>query len=139
MKCNLKIVEFLDDAINLSDGSYKPFHIMNSKINYIHRESNHPPTIIKQLCLSVESCLFKLSSEENVFILGASVYQEALKRAGYTHKLKFINNDKYNNNKNNNKDICNSNDKNNDNNYNNKKFKFNRNGNWDNDNINLQK
>ena len=135
VKCNLKIVDYLDVTLNLSDGSYKPFHKPNSEINYIHRESNHPPTIIKQLPLSVESRLSKLSSDENVFIQAASVYQEALKRAGYNHKLKYNNNDKYNSNNNNNQRICNSNDTKNDN-YNNNKFKFNHNDKWDNHNNN---
>ena len=83
----IKVVDYLDVTLNLSDGSYKPFHKPNSEINYIHRESNHPPTIIKQLPLSVESRLSKLSSDENVFIQAPSVYQEALKRAGYNHKI----------------------------------------------------
>ena len=82
VKCNLKIVDYLVLTLNLSDSSYKHFHKPNSEINYIHSESNHPPTIIKQLPLSVESRLSKLSSDENVFIQVASVYQEALKRAG---------------------------------------------------------
>ena len=72
VKCNLKIVDHLDVTLNLADGLYKPFHKPNSEINYIYRESNHPPTIIKQLPLSVE--LSKLSSDENVFIQAASVY-----------------------------------------------------------------
>ena len=60
VNCNLKVVDYLDVTLNLSDGLYKPFHKPNSEINYIHRESNHPPTIIKQLPLSVESRLSKL-------------------------------------------------------------------------------
>ena len=82
VKCNLKIVDYLDVTLNLSDGLDKLFHKPNSEINYIHRESNHPPSIIKQSPLSVESLLFKLSSDKNVFIQAAFVYQEALKRAG---------------------------------------------------------
>ena len=39
VKCNLKIVDYLDVTLNLSDGSYKPFHKPNSEINYIHRKS----------------------------------------------------------------------------------------------------
>ena len=39
-KCNLKIVDYLEVTLNLSDGLYKPFHRTNSEINYIHRESN---------------------------------------------------------------------------------------------------
>ena len=136
VKCNLKVVDYLDVTLNLSDGSYKPFHKPNSEINYIHRESNHPPTIIKQLPLSVESRLSKLSSDENVFIQAASVYQEALKRAGYKHKLKYKNSNKYNSNNNNNQHICNSNDTKNDNNYNNNKFKFDHNDKWDKDDNN---
>ena len=101
VKCNLKTVDYLDVTINLSGDSYKSFHKPNSEINYIHRESNHPPSIIKQLPLSVESRLSKLSSDKNVFIQAASVYQEALKRAGYNHKLSYNNSDKYNSNNNN--------------------------------------
>ena len=71
--------------------------------------------------------LSKLSSDENTFIQAASVYQEALKRAGYKHKLSYNNSDKYNSNNNNNKDNCNNNTIKNDNNYNNNKFKFNHN------------
>ena len=68
----------------------------------MHRESNHPPTIIKQLPLSVESRLSKLSSDENIFIQAASVYQKVLKRAGYNHKSKYNKSDKCNSNNNNN-------------------------------------
>ena len=101
----------------VSDGSHKPFHKPNSDINYIHRESNHHTSIIKQLPLSVESRLSKLSSDENVFIQAASVYQEALKRAGYNYKPNCNNSDKYNsNNKNNNNNNCNNNATKNDNN-----------------------
>ena len=102
VKCNLKTVDYLDVTLNLSQSSCKPFHKTNSKINYIHRVSNHLPSIIKQLPLSVESRLSKLSSDENVFIQSASIYQEALKQAGYNHKLSYNNSDKYHNNKNNN-------------------------------------
>ena len=134
VKCNLKIVDYLDVTLNLSHGSYKPFHKPNSEINYIHKESNHLPSIIKQLPLSVESRLSKLSSDENVFIQAASVYQEALKRVGFNHKVRYNNSDKYNSNNNNknNKDNCNNNATKNDNNYSNKKFKFNNKDSWDN-------
>ena len=111
VKCNLKTVDYLDVTINLSGDSCKSFHKPNSEINYIHRESNHPPSIIKQLPLSVESYVSKLSSDEIVFIEAASVYQEPLKRAGNNHKLSYNNHDKYNcnNNNNDNKDNCNNN------------------------------
>ena len=74
VRCNLKIVGDLDVTLNLLDGSHKPFHKPNSDINYIHRKSDHPPSIMKQLPLSVESRLSKLSPDINVFILTACVY-----------------------------------------------------------------
>ena len=88
------------------DGSYKPFHKPNSKISCIHRDSFHPPCIIKQLPLSIESRLSKLLSDGNVFMQTASLYQETLKRSGYNHKLSYNNSNKYNSNNNNNKDNC---------------------------------
>ena len=69
------------------------FHKSNSEINYSKYQVS---SIIKQLPLSVESRISKLSFDENVFIQAASVYQEALKRAGYNHKLSYNNSDKYN-------------------------------------------
>ena len=89
VKCNLKIVRCLEVTLNLSGGLHKHFHKPNSEINYIHRESNHPPNILKQLPISVKSHLSKLSSGETVFIQAASIYHEALKRAGHKHKLKY--------------------------------------------------
>ena len=32
-KCNLKIVDYLDVTLNLSDGSYKPFHKRTARSN----------------------------------------------------------------------------------------------------------
>ena len=134
VKCNLKMVGV---TLNPLDGSYKPFHEPNSEISHIHRESNHPPSIIKQLPLPVESLLSKFLSDENVFIQAAFVYQEALKRAGYNHKLSYDKRNKYNRNSNNNNDNNNNNNSSsiNDNNNNNK-VKFNSNENSVNNNNN---
>ena len=88
------------------------FHKPNSEINYSKYQVS---SIIKQLPLSVESRISKLSFDENVFIQAASVYQEALKRAGYNHKLSYKNSDKDNS--------SNNNINNNNNNNNNKKNK----------------
>ena len=46
IQCNLKIVDYLDVTINLSDTSYRPFNKTNNEINYIHKQLNHPPSII---------------------------------------------------------------------------------------------
>ena len=89
IQCNLKIVDYLDVTFNLTDSSYRPFNKTNNEINYIHKQSNHPPSIIKQLPLSVERRLSKLSSNEKIFNDSIPIYQEALIKAGYNHKLTY--------------------------------------------------
>ena len=60
-----------------------------NKINYVWKQSNHPPFIIKQLPLSVERRLSKLSSNEKIFSDSILTYQEARIKAGYDRKLKY--------------------------------------------------
>ena len=58
-------------------------------------KSNHPPSILKQIQLSIESRLSKHSSNEKIFKESTQIYQEALKKSGYDHQLihqKSINN-----------------------------------------------
>ena len=87
IQCNLKIVDYLDVTFNLTDSSSRPFNKTNNEINYIHKQSNHPPSIIKQLPLSVERRLSKLSSNEKIFNDSIHIYQEALIKGGYNNKL----------------------------------------------------
>ena len=78
VKCNVKIVDFLDVTLNLTDSTYKPYHKPNDDICYIHKKSNHPPSTTNQLPISIETRLSKLSSNEKVFNEPVSRYQEAL-------------------------------------------------------------
>ena len=89
IKCNLKIVDYLDVTLNLLNNTYKPFSKPNNAINYIHEESNHPLSIIKQIPFSIESRLPSLSSNEKIFNESTPIYQEALKKSGYDYKLKY--------------------------------------------------
>ena len=86
---NLELVDYLDITFNLTDSSYRPFNKTNNEINYIHKQSNHPPFIIKQLPLSGKRRLSKLSSNEKIFNDSIPIYQEALIKAGYNHKLTY--------------------------------------------------
>ena len=77
IKCNLKIVNYLDVKLNLLNNTYKPFCKPNNEINYIHKESNHPPSIIKQIPFSIKSRLSSLPSNEKIFYESTPIYQEA--------------------------------------------------------------
>ena len=48
IKCNLKIVDYLDVTLNLIDATYRPFHKPNKETTYVHVESDHPPQNIKR-------------------------------------------------------------------------------------------
>ena len=82
-------MDYLDVTFNLTNSPYRLFSKTNNEINYIHKQSNHPPSIIKQLPLSVQRCLSKLSSNEKIFNDSISTYQEALIKAGYNQKLTY--------------------------------------------------
>ena len=47
IQCNMKIVNYLDVTFNLNDGTCKPYTKPNNKIKYIHKNSNHSPSVIR--------------------------------------------------------------------------------------------
>ena len=38
IKCNTKLVNYLDVALNLNNSNYKPYHKPNNEILYIHKD-----------------------------------------------------------------------------------------------------
>ena len=83
-------VNFLDITLNLATESYKPYHKPGETINYVHVDSNHPPSIIKNIPLGVNRRLSDISSNQAIFEAAIPPYQEALKKAGHKHKLSYI-------------------------------------------------
>ena len=82
-------MDYLDVIFNLIDSSYRLFNKTNNEINCIHKQSNHPPSIIKPLPLFVERYLRKLSPNEKMFNESIPIYKEALVNEGYNHKLTY--------------------------------------------------
>ena len=62
IQCNLKITNYLDITLNLNDGSYCPYRKPSEETNYIHINSDHPPSIIKEIPRSIKKRLPILSS-----------------------------------------------------------------------------
>ena len=56
---------------------------------YVHKDSNHPPAVIKNLPTSINRRLSSISANETVFDESVKIHQEALEKSGYTQKLKF--------------------------------------------------
>lgn len=86
---NKKIVHFLDVTFDLTDESYKPYMKPNNKLSYVHRQSSHPPALLKNISLNINKRLTNISSSKEVFNESIAPYQQALKESGYDHKLTY--------------------------------------------------
>ena len=49
IKCNMKLVNYLDVTLNLNNSNYKPYHKPDNEILYTHKDSNHPLSILNQI------------------------------------------------------------------------------------------
>ena len=87
INCHKKIVNYLDVTLNLNDGSYCPYKKPNDETNYIHVNSDHPTSILKQIPVSIEKWLSSLSSPKNFFKETAPYYEQYLSNCGYKEKL----------------------------------------------------
>ena len=60
-------MDFLDVSFDLKHDTYKPYMKPNNDPVYIHRKSNHPPSIVKQIPAMISKRLSELSKNEQVF------------------------------------------------------------------------
>ena len=89
IKVNKKVVDYLDIKFDLDREIFQPFKKPNDEISYVHKDSNHPPKITKNIPPSVQKRLSGISANKEVFDAAAPDYQLALNNAGYKHKLEF--------------------------------------------------
>ena len=87
IEANKKIVNFLDVTLNLSTGKYQPYGKPNNVPLYVHKKSNHPPNILRNIPLSINTRLTEISSDEESFQRASQQYQQALQNSGYKHQL----------------------------------------------------
>ena len=81
-------VDFLDATLG-TDGSYKSYRKPNGITKYVNKASNHPPSILKNIPISIEKRLNTISSSEDEFDGAKDEYQKALEDAGYTGKITY--------------------------------------------------
>ncbi|KAL9966535.1 hypothetical protein ACROYT_G024623 [Oculina patagonica] len=89
IEANKKTINFLDVTLDLTSGSYEPFMKPNNKIIYVHRHSNHPPALLKNIPENINKRLTSISSNQKVFDEAIPPYQKALDESGYNHKLTY--------------------------------------------------
>ena len=88
---NLTTTDFLDVTLDLCTGKYYPYRKPNDRLLYVNANSNHPPTILKQLPTMVNTRLSLLSINEDEFDKAKPLYENALKSSGFNRCLKFEN------------------------------------------------
>ena len=84
IEANLSQVNFLDVSFDLNSNKFFPFRKPNDSPLYIHANSNHPPSIIKQLPSMIGNRLSSLSCNENEFKSALPPYVDALKKSNYS-------------------------------------------------------
>ena len=89
IKVNKCVADFLDVTLDMRNESYQPYTKPNHSPVYVHKQSNHPPSILKNIPLSVNDRLSRLSSSKEIFDAAAPAYQEALRKSGYEFKLEY--------------------------------------------------
>ena len=87
---NLKIINYLDVTFDLGKNIFKPYRKLNDETHYVHMKSNHPPNILKNIPLNVNKRLSSISANKEAFDAAKPPYQAALDKAGYQHRLEFI-------------------------------------------------
>ena len=86
---NLRIVNYLDVTLKLNDGSFRPCDKPGDIIQYINKESNHPPNVFKHLPASIEKRISNNSSHKKIFQESLIYYEETLNKAGYIDKVVY--------------------------------------------------
>ena len=80
IEANKHIINFLDVTFNLHNHTYQPFTKPNTTLQYVHRESNHPPITTKNIPTGINKRLSSLSSDKASFDQAAPPYQKSTRR-----------------------------------------------------------
>ena len=89
IEINLKLTDFLDIYLDLENDKFYLYRKPNDTPFYVHRESNHPLNILKQLSKMTSKRLSNLSCNEDEFIKASDEYQNVLKNSGFKDKLVY--------------------------------------------------
>ena len=90
VECNLQITDFLDVTFDLRTDKYYPYRKDNNQLLYINKQSNHPPTIIKQIPSMVSRRISDISCNKEYFDKAAPACNNALKFSGFNENIQFM-------------------------------------------------
>ena len=85
----MQIPNYIAVTLNLNHGSYPPCKRSKEEINYIQANSDHLPSILKQLSTSIEKRLSSLPLSKQTFQETTPWYEQYLSKCGYKEKMNY--------------------------------------------------
>ena len=79
----------MDVTFDLKSGSYYPYRTQNNEILYIHKQSKHPPSILKQIATMISKRVSDISCDSDLFNKASPDYNTALKKSGFNENIKY--------------------------------------------------
>ena len=89
VEAKLSKVNFLDVTLDLKSGKHSPYTKEGNIPLYVHKQSNHPPSILGNIPESINKRLSEISSDKECFDNAKGVYQDALDKSGYKYNLSY--------------------------------------------------
>ena len=89
IEANKKVVNYLDVTLDFNRGTHRPYLKPGNTPIYVNTKSNHPQNVIRAIPKGINHRLSDISSNQDEFKKSTSIYQEALAKSGYNHKLEF--------------------------------------------------
>ena len=86
IEANKKFVDFLDILLDLRTAIYKPYKKPKSNLTDIHKQINHPPSIIKNLPKSINKRLSTNSRNAQIFNKACTPIHRSPKKEWIQHK-----------------------------------------------------
>ena len=86
---DLTVVNFLDVTFDLHNDKYHPYRKPNDQPLYIHKDSNHPPHVTKQLPDGINKRLNEISCDQDAFDTHKRDYEKALADSSLRSKLTY--------------------------------------------------
>jgi len=89
VEANQTKVNFLDVTLDLKSGKHSPHTKEGNTPLYVHKQSNHPTSIIRNIPKSINKRLSEISSDKDCFDRAKDTYQDALYKSGYKYTLSY--------------------------------------------------
>ena len=83
-KINLTSVNFLDVRFDMKQETYTPKRKPNINLTYIHKHSDHPQNILRDLPKSISKRISDRDISEDIFNNHIPIYQLALKSSDFS-------------------------------------------------------